>query len=128
MKISIRLITTIAIAGFMLASCEGPMGPKGDAGQDGVDANETCKQCHNNNVVLAKSIEYEHALHFTGEAFEEGTRTNCAPCHSHQGFMYVVANNTPVTFIPDPLSHGKSNNTTNGITSKDIGPFGFKIH
>ena len=107
MKISIRLITTIAIAGFMLASCEGPMGPKGDAGQDGVDANETCKQCHNNNVVLAKSIEYEHALHFTGEAFEEGTRTNCAPCHSHQGFMYVVTNNTPVTFTPDPLNTGK---------------------
>jgi hypothetical protein len=107
MKISVKLFTAAAIAGFMLASCEGPMGPKGDAGADGTDANETCKLCHNNTVVVAKAIEYEHSLHFTGVAFEEGTRNNCAPCHSHQGFLYVVKNNTPATFVADPVNAGK---------------------
>jgi hypothetical protein len=53
-------------------------------------------------VVQAKAIEYEHSLHFTGEAFEEGTRSNCAPCHSHQGFLDVIQKNTPVTFVVNP--------------------------
>ncbi len=68
----------------------GADGKDGADGEDGADANETCKLCHNSTVVDAKAIEYEHSLHFAGEAFEEGTRNNCAPCHSHQGFIDVV--------------------------------------
>ncbi len=100
-----RLLAFLLASGFLLASCEGPMGPAGadgDDGQAGTDANETCKQCHNSTVVQAKAIEYEHSLHFSGEAFEEGTRSNCAPCHSHQGFTDVVTKNTPATFVVDP--------------------------
>ncbi len=90
MKKAIKLISIFAAAGLVLASCEGPQGK---------DANESCTLCHNQTVVDAKAIEFEHALHFTGEAFEEGTRNSCAPCHSHQGFMDVVANKTPATFV-----------------------------
>ncbi|HOW08554.1 MAG TPA: hypothetical protein PLX08_02010 [Bacteroidales bacterium] len=94
-------------------ACEGPMGPAGADGKDGVDgkdgadANETCKLCHNSTVVDAKAIEYKHSLHFAGEAFEEGTRGNCAPCHSHQGFLDVVKNNTPATITQNPTDPSK---------------------
>lgn len=90
MKKAIKLISLCAAAGLILASCEGPQGK---------DANESCTLCHNKTVVDAKALEFEHALHFSGEAFEEGTRSACAPCHSHQGFTYVVENKTPATFV-----------------------------
>lgn len=76
-------------AAFTIVSCEGPMG------QTGKDANENCIECHNRQVVETKMIEYEHSRHFAGEAFEEGSRTACAPCHSTQGFLYVTGNKTP---------------------------------
>ena len=110
MKNLTRSLTLFTIAGFILTSCEGPMGPAGKDGlngQAGKDANESCKLCHNSSVVETKAIEYEHAKHFTGVAFEEGARTGCAPCHSTQGFSFVVKNNTPVTFIADPNNAGK---------------------
>ncbi|MBG0858078.1 MAG: hypothetical protein IQL11_01145 [Bacteroidales bacterium] len=105
MKIIFKLLTLLSFAGIILASCEGPAGPAGadgKDGKDGTDANETCKLCHNSSVVLTKAIEYEHSLHFTGEAFEEGTRNSCAPCHSHQGFLDVIKNNTPATIVVNP--------------------------
>lgn len=108
MKNLLKLFAVLFSAAFLFSACEGPMGPAGADGSDGADgndgkdANETCKLCHNSTVVQAKAIEYEHSLHFTGEAFEEGTRTNCAPCHSHQGFLDVIKNNTPVTFTVNP--------------------------
>lgn len=102
MKNLIRLLSLLTVAGFILSSCEGPRGLSGK------DANETCILCHNGTVVEKKAIEYEHAKHFTGVAFDYGgTRTACAPCHSTQGFNYVVINNTPVTFVADPASAGK---------------------
>lgn len=101
MKNLIRLLSMLTVAGFILTSCEGPMGPAGK------DANESCTTCHNSKVVEAKVIEYDHSLHFSGEAFEEGTRTNCAPCHSHQGFLNVIEKNTPVTFTPNPADATK---------------------
>jgi hypothetical protein len=100
-----RILSLIAIPVLILVSCEGPAGPSGADGTDGIDgkdANETCKLCHNNSVVLAKAFEYEYAQHFKGEAFEEGTRNNCAPCHSHQGFLDVIQKNTPATITVNP--------------------------
>ena len=96
MKNLIKLISMLTVAGYILTSCEGKIGPAGK------DANESCTTCHNSTIVEAKVIEYDHSLHFSGEAFEEGTRSNCAPCHSHQGFLNVIAKNTPVTFTPNP--------------------------
>ena len=109
MKKSLRFISMIAVAGLVMASCEGPMGPagedgakgdKGDKGDPGTPGTTlACAECHNQNVVEVIASEFEYSLHNTGEAFEEGTRTGCAPCHSHEGFTYVVKNNTPSTFL-----------------------------
>jgi hypothetical protein len=110
-----RLMILVVPAGMILASCEGPMGK---------DANETCKECHNSTVVDAKKIEYEHSLHGTGTAFEEGSRAGCAPCHSSQGFRYVAENNIPATFTADPANAGKfiNNYQTDAKTASLPGP------
>ena len=79
-------------------------------GLAGQDANESCKECHNSTVVDKVAIQYEHSTHFEGEAFEEGTRNACAPCHSHQGFLDVVSKNTPVTFTPTTADPTKFSN------------------
>jgi len=111
MKGSLKLFSLLVITGMVMISCEGPMGPTGPQGAQGPKGEPgttvACTECHNPDVVEAKVVEYDHSLHFSGEAFEEGTRTNCAPCHSDQGFRYVVTNNTPATFVPDPANAGK---------------------
>ncbi len=101
MKHLIKLFTFSVATALILSSCEGPMGLAGK------DANETCKECHNSTVVDKVAIQYEHSSHFEGEAFEEGTRNSCAPCHSHQGFLDVVSKNTPVTFTPTAADPAK---------------------
>jgi len=90
------LVLCSAMIMSLVTSCEGPQGIAGK------DANESCIQCHNSEGVQVKSIEYTHSMHYEGEAFERGTSTSCAPCHSHQGFTYVVANGTPATFSVNP--------------------------
>jgi len=111
MKGSLKLFSLLVMTGMVMISCEGPMGPVGPQGAQGPQGEPgitvACTECHNPDGVEAKAVEYEHSLHFSGEAFEEGTRSNCAPCHSDQGFRFVVDNNTPVTFVPDPANEGK---------------------
>lgn len=112
------LLSFLFLLGMTLVSCEGPMGPAGADGADGADgtdANESCKLCHNSAVVDAKAIEFEHSLHATGTAFEEGTRNSCAPCHSHQGYTYVCKNSTPATF------------TLNTSTSKYVNDYAMPV-
>jgi nitrate/TMAO reductase-like tetraheme cytochrome c subunit len=119
MKTLTKLLLILFPAGMLMTACEGPMGLAGQ------DANESCKECHNSAVVDKVAIEYEHSVHATGEAFEEGTRAACAPCHSHQGFTYVVKNNTPATFVADPANAGKflNNYGTDAATASLPGPF-----
>ncbi|NMC38852.1 MAG: hypothetical protein GYA41_11060 [Bacteroidales bacterium] len=105
MKNLLRLFMILFAAAFLFSACEGPMGPAGADGNDGTDgkdANETCKLCHNSDGVIATANEYKHSMHFMGEAYEEGTRNYCAPCHSNQGFLDVVKNNTPATITVNP--------------------------
>ncbi len=105
MKNLLKSFSILFAASILFSACEGPMGPAGadgNDGKDGKDANETCKLCHNSSTVDAKANEYKHSLHYLGEAFEEGTRNNCAPCHSHQGFLDVVKKSTPATFVVNP--------------------------
>jgi hypothetical protein len=108
MKNLFKLCSVLFAAGFLLASCEGPMGPAGKDGTngtngangaDGVDANETCKLCHNPEVVDLVAVQFELSKHSYGEAaFEEAGNTTCAPCHESEAFKDVCARNVPVTF------------------------------
>ncbi len=105
MKNFIRLLSLFIVTLLLFTACEGPMGPAGADGNDGTDgkdANETCKLCHNSEVVEATANQFKYSTHYLGEAFEEGTRNNCAPCHSNQGFLYVTKNNTPATIVANP--------------------------
>jgi hypothetical protein len=106
MKNLFKLCSLLIAAGFLFASCEGPMGPAGKDGQngadgaDGKDANETCKECHSPEVVDKIAVQFELSKHSYGEAaFEEAGNTACAVCHTSEAFKYVCANNTPSTFV-----------------------------
>ena len=100
MKNLFKLFSVLVAAGFLFASCEGPMGPAGKDGQngangadgqDGVDANETCKQCHNPDVVDAVAVQFELSKHSYGEAaFEEAGNTGCTPCHASEAFQICL--------------------------------------
>jgi len=102
MKNLLKLIAVLFGTVFLFSACEGPMGPAGADGQDGLDgqdANETCKLCHNPDVVDQKSVEFNFSKHKYGEAaFEEAGNAGCAPCHESEGFKYVCENNIPATF------------------------------
>lgn len=96
---SMSLLTALIFSVAVFTNCKGPKGDEGPAGTDGVDANETCKLCHNPDVVSKIAAEFDFSKHHYGEAaFEEAGRTACAPCHESEAFKYVIANNTPVTF------------------------------
>lgn len=107
MKNFIKLFSLAIVAGFLLASCEGPAGP---AGADGIDANETCKECHNPTNVDAKAVEFEFSKHSYGEAaFEEAGNTGCTPCHTSEAYKYVCKNNTPATFTLNTTTNKYAN-------------------
>ena len=91
--------------GVILSSCEGPMGPAGPPGQDGVDGvdgvdgtdgtdgvagNAVCLECHTTAIKAAKMDEWELSGHGIGAATSRGSRTSCARCHSHEGFVETV--------------------------------------
>jgi hypothetical protein len=93
MKIAIKIIMIFSVAGFVLASCEGPQG------QPGKDANESCTECHSPDVVDAVATQFELSKHSYGEAaFEEAGNSTCAPCHESEGFRYACQNNLASTF------------------------------
>lgn len=126
MKNLIKLTTIFVAAGFFLASCEGPMGPAGKDGTNGVagtngkDANETCKECHNPEMVDAVAVEFELAKHKTGiVAEEEAGNVGCTPCHTSQAFRYVCENNIPSTFTKG--SNGKYTNDYATVATATLG-------
>lgn len=111
MKIRNVLLILIIITSVFLASCEGPVGPAGK------DANETCKECHNQTIVDPKVVEFDFSKHKYGEAaFEEAGNIACAPCHESEGFKYVCANNIPATFTQN-TGTGKYSNDYVATTS-----------
>ena len=126
MKNLIRLLSLLTVAGFIITSCEGPMGPAGVdgvAGINGKDANETCKECHNPTVVEPKITEYQFSKHEYGEAsFEEGGNTGCTPCHTSDAFLYVCKNNVPSTFTLNTTT-GKYANDYAAVSDKTLGKF-----
>jgi predicted small secreted protein len=126
MKNLFKLCSVLVAAGFLLASCEGPMGPAGKDGQngangaDGQDANETCKLCHNPEVVDAVAVQYELAKHSYGiVAEEEAGNTGCSPCHTDEAFKYMVSHNVPATFTKG--TNGKYSNDYVTVATDAIG-------
>jgi hypothetical protein len=124
MKTIFKVISMFTIAGFFLASCEGPMGPAGKDGVDGAagangkDANETCKECHSPTVVDAVAVQFEFSKHSFGEAaFEEAGNTGCTPCHTSEAFKYVVKNNVPSTFTLNATTGKYANDYATVATS-----------
>jgi hypothetical protein len=115
MKNVFKLLPLLTIAGFMLASCEGPMGPagadglngtNGTNGANGIDANATCTQCHNGNALVElKLAQWKHSIHATGENAAYANRSGCVQCHTSQGFLEAVAEgSTAAVSIPtDPM-------------------------
>jgi hypothetical protein len=87
MKNLIKLLSLSVVAGFILVSCEGPMGPAGENGKDGMDANGSCLKCHNTETMNAIEAQYE-----TSDKGERGARAGkyCARCHSTEGFKEVI--------------------------------------
>jgi hypothetical protein len=126
MKNLFKLFSVLVAAGFLFASCEGPMGPagkdgaNGQNGANGKDANESCKECHNPEMVDAVAVEFDLSKHAQGTvAEEEAGNTGCSPCHESTAFQYVCANNTPVTFTAG--SNGKYGNDYKSVSSATIG-------
>jgi hypothetical protein len=94
----------ISFAGILFTGCT----KKGDKGDPGVDANQTCKECHSPTVVDKVSTQFELAKHSWGTvAFEEAGNTGCTPCHCQTAFVYVCQNNVPATFT---FANGKWTN------------------
>ncbi len=102
-KITQYLMMSLMLLAGVLTSCtkEGPAGPagangtNGKDGTDGTDGTAGCVQCHDNSqVILAKSLQWEASFHATGGDFERNT-TDCAPCHTSQGFLETVAATVP---------------------------------
>jgi hypothetical protein len=86
------------------------MGPAGKNGLAGIDANETCKLCHNSAGVDSVRTQFELSKHSYGEAaFGESGSTGCAPCHTSEGFKYVVLNNVSTVFSIVPPATTYSN-------------------
>lgn len=82
----------------------GATGAVGATGPAGADGNSTCSDCHSSDVELSqKVVEYEGSVHYLGGNYAYGNRSNCADCHTHQGFMARLAGGWGAgTAVDDP--------------------------
>lgn len=110
MKRSLKFTTLLITAGFILASCEGPMGPqgadgtKGDKGDKG-DPGTTlgCADCHNATSPLGVfSAQWSESTHAKGGNAAYANRAGCVQCHTSQGFLeYIAEGSTANISIPE---------------------------
>lgn len=109
MRIRKPLLLGGTFLAFMTLGCEGPTGPagpegpqgpagpSGPAGPAGQNANVNCTECHTSNTDLyARQVQYMASTHYIGGNFERNG-TNCAPCHTHEGFMERLASGAQST-------------------------------
>jgi len=117
-KITQYLMMALLLTMGIMTSCTkvGPAGPagkdgtNGTNGTDGTDGTAGCIQCHDNSqVILAKSLQWEASVHATGGNFERNT-TDCAPCHTSQGFLETVANTPAGGTRPDTIAEAAIQN------------------
>ncbi|MBN1340461.1 MAG: collagen-like protein [Bacteroidales bacterium] len=100
------MLLMLAVITAVSCTKEGPAGPAGANGTNGTDGEDgingqdgtaTCIQCHDNSqVMFAKINQWEHSIHATGGNYERNG-TDCAPCHTSQGFLERMANGSMVT-------------------------------
>jgi len=93
----------ISAVSFVMTSCtkEGPQGEPGKDGTNGTNAAATCMQCHNfSDTIVTKIFQYNASQHATGSTAMEGTRVDCAPCHTSQGFTECLATGAFKTAAP----------------------------
>jgi hypothetical protein len=68
----------------------GDTGATGVAGADGADANSTCVDCHDDDTqIKSRQLQWEASTHAMGgnfERVESNGDTECATCHTHEGF------------------------------------------
>lgn len=90
----IQLALLGSVIMFTAPSCvkEGPMGPAGTDGINGVDGESgtaTCLACHSGTNLETKMAQFEMSEHNVGAIAVDyaGGRTDCARCHSHEGFV-----------------------------------------
>lgn len=104
-----------------MSGCEGPTGPAGPAGADGtdgvdgtngtdgtdgVDGNVTCLECHSAENPDIKREEFSRSAHAAGAIAVDyaGSRTSCAACHSHEGFLEFARTGTVAEEIAAPTA------------------------
>ena len=101
-----------SVASMLFLSCakDGKDGLTGATGANGLDANQTCKLCHNPAMVDSVSAQFMYSKHDYGTTSEsEAGNTGCGPCHLQEAFKYVCNNNVPVAFVQDPTTGKWSN-------------------
>jgi hypothetical protein len=119
-KKTLVLIGLLGVAVLALAACAGqpgptgPAGPQGEQGPPGPAASASdlsCTDCHDDSTRLfAAHQEWELSGHFTGDAYERGTSTSCAGCHSSEGFSARIAAGLDPTEVEEaPLVSSKPN-------------------
>lgn len=88
--IKLNLITLLSISlAMMFASCT-KEGPAGADGKDGTNGTVECVKCHENSQqIFEKSNQWASSGHALNGNFERNT-TDCAPCHTSQGFLEVL--------------------------------------
>ncbi|MCF8301751.1 MAG: hypothetical protein K9I94_00645 [Bacteroidales bacterium] len=90
---------------IIFAGCtkEGPQGPPGKDGEDGVDGEDGtagCIECHDDSqTIFAAENQWAASVHATGGNFERNG-TDCAPCHTSQGFLEVIETGAMETEAP----------------------------
>lgn len=71
-------------------------------------ASLTCTQCHNDTTtVLAKELQWQQSVHFTGGDYVRATSGSCAGCHSSEGFTAMIAAGQN----PGEVTQGQTNPT-----------------
>lgn len=92
---------------MLLLGCEGPegppgatgpAGPAGPAGAAGADQNETCTQCHNDDItIVVRQLQWSMSKHGSGDNVNRATSTSCGICHGHEGFAERAASGFTIT-------------------------------
>ncbi len=131
------LMSLMLFAALVITSCEGPAGPQGAVGPAGPQGEQgiqgvqgqpgtaTCVVCHDNSQsIAAKSTQWELSKHATGGNYVRN-HTDCAVCHTSQGFRERIVNDDKVTAAdiqdPNPINCYTCHNIHETHTSADWG-------